>query len=76
MIGAPSCLAIIKDSTTAKIQISAGAPTGSFQYQVMVADSISNKFATLAATLIIYSCNPTGFEIVPKSIKLDVLGES
>ena len=70
----PSFLSLQQTGTTAKGVISPSATIGTFAYQVIVKDSVSNLSATLNATLFIYNCQPTGLVFDPSSLTVKVLG--
>jgi len=70
----PSFLSLQQTGTTAKGVIRPSATIGTFAYQVIVTDSVSNLSATLNATLFVYNCQPTGLEFDPSSLTVKVLG--
>ena len=70
----PNFLTLEQTGTTAKGVISPSATIGTFVYQVIVKDSVSNLSATLNATLFVYNCQPTGLVFDPNSLTVRVLG--
>ena len=61
---------------TAKVQIGSGAYADTFSFQVEVKDNYTHKSANLATTLVVYSCNPTGFTISPSTLTIEIEGAS
>ncbi len=73
---APDFLTLQQTGNTVKGAVNQSASYGTYAYQVLVKDLVSNLSAVIDATLTVYSCEPKDFELSQSSVSVSILGPS